>query len=148
MQSLALPLSNSEKIHDFRHPHFHGDDAQSWVCIFFNGACRCIVANQLTKMLHCRIQIIQPSKGYFRRMPSTTVRISLKAKENLQTLAAQSGQNMQAVLDEAIELYRRQHLLDQANTAFSALRADPQAWSGEVDERAVWDLTLSDDLER
>lgn len=54
---------------------------------------------------------------------------------------------MQAVLDEAIEKYRRDKFLDAANEAFAALRADPVAWKAEEEERALWDRTLSDGLE-
>ena len=76
-------------------------------------------------------------------MPSTTtVRISTKTKEQLRELASRSGQKMQAVLDEAIELYRRQHFLEEANAAFATLRANLQAWAAGAEERAAWDMTL------
>jgi len=80
-------------------------------------------------------------------MASTTVRISVKAKETLQRLAARTGQKMQTVLDEAVEAYRRQRFLEEANAAFAALRADKEAWAAEQEERAAWDITISDGLE-
>ena len=55
---------------------------------------------------------------------------------------------MQAVLDEAIEHYQRERLLDEANAAYARLKSDPKAWKEELAERAQWDGTLADGLER
>ncbi len=79
-------------------------------------------------------------------MASATVRISVKSKETLKRLAEQTGKKMQTVLDEAVESYRRQRLLDEANAAFAALREDKSAWEAEQEERAAWDVTLEDGL--
>ena len=80
-------------------------------------------------------------------MPSKTVRISAEAKEILQGLSNQTGRKMQEILSEAVEYYRRQHFLQEANAAFVALRADPEAWTSEKEERAAWDVALSDGLQ-
>jgi hypothetical protein len=53
---------------------------------------------------------------------------------------------MQEILGEAVELYRRKLLLDKANAAFAALKADSQVWKEEQEERAAWDVTLLDGL--
>jgi predicted DNA-binding protein len=82
-----------------------------------------------------------------RSMPSTTVRISAEAKEALRGLSAQTGRKMQEILSEAVEFYRRQHFLEEANAAFATLRADPEAWASEKEERTAWDATLSDGLQ-
>lgn len=79
-------------------------------------------------------------------MASLTVRISRTSHQLLQELAAHSGQTMQAVLDEALEAYRRQCFLEGLAADFAALRADPAAWAEEESERAVWDAALLDDL--
>jgi hypothetical protein len=42
---------------------------------------------------------------------------------------------------------RRQHLLELANTAFDALRSDPDAWREYLEERAEWESTLADGLD-
>jgi hypothetical protein len=55
--------------------------------------------------------------------------------------------SMQAVVIQAVEAYRRQRILEQANAAFAALRQDPAAWAQEQAERAEWDATLGDGLE-
>jgi predicted transcriptional regulator len=79
-------------------------------------------------------------------MQSATVRISNKSHNILKELAARSGESMQVILDQAIEQYRRQVLLEQANQAYAALRNDSEAWLAELKEREAWDITLSDGL--
>jgi hypothetical protein len=80
-------------------------------------------------------------------MSSTTVRVSERTHATLSDLAARSGLSMQEVLTKAVEAYRRQQFLEEANAAFAALRADPAAWAEEQAERAAWDATLADGLE-
>lgn len=79
-------------------------------------------------------------------MASSTVRIDSSTHKMLQSLSAQTGRKMQEILGEAVELYRRKLLLDKANAAFAALKADSQAWKEEQEERAAWDVTLLDGL--
>lgn len=55
---------------------------------------------------------------------------------------------MQAVLDKAIEAYRRQCFLQKANDAYEALRENAEAWQEEIMERETWDITLEDGLRR
>ncbi len=50
-------------------------------------------------------------------------------------------------LRKVIETERRQRFLEEANAAFVALQADPEAWKAELEERAAWDAALSDDTE-
>jgi len=78
-------------------------------------------------------------------MPTT--RISEPTREALRKLAEQSGESMQALLEKAVEAYRRQRFLEESNRAFEALRASPEAWKSEQAEREAWDLTLADGLE-
>jgi hypothetical protein len=46
-----------------------------------------------------------------------------------------------------LEEYRRTRLFQQADAAYEALRADPEAWRQELEERAMWDVTLMDGIE-
>ena len=62
-------------------------------------------------------------------------------------LAEREGKSMQTVLDDAIEHYRRDKFLDEVNAAYARLRADPEAWKEELDERLVVEGTLMDGLE-
>lgn len=81
-------------------------------------------------------------------MASLTVRIGEEAHRVLREIAERSRESMQAVLAKAIEEYRRKSFLESANAAFAALRKDPKAWRREQEERAAWDVTLRDDLEK
>ena len=74
------------------------------------------------------------------------IRITPRSKAVLRTLAKQQGKPMQAVLDEAIDHYRRDKFLDEVNTAYATLRSDPKRWNAELAERALWDKTLADGL--
>jgi predicted transcriptional regulator len=80
-------------------------------------------------------------------MASDTVRIKPETHIKLRHLAEASGQSMPDVLDEAVEILRRQRLLEDTNEAYAALRADGKAWQQELAERAVWDASLADDLQ-
>ena len=80
-------------------------------------------------------------------MSSRTVRIDDASHAVLRQLAEQLGESMQEILSEAIEFYRRQQFLEEANRAYAALRSNPVAWKEELEERAAWDNTLMDDLE-
>jgi predicted transcriptional regulator len=80
-------------------------------------------------------------------MATTTIRVSLRARDLLQELAQTSGSSMQAVLEQALEQYRRQQLLEATNAAYAALRAAPEAWANLEQERLAWEQTRADGLE-
>ena len=75
------------------------------------------------------------------------VRLSKTADETLSKLSNDLGETKQTVLGDAIEAYRRQLLLDRTNTAYAALRSNPDSWTEELEERALWDSALSDGLD-
>lgn len=77
-----------------------------------------------------------------------TARISDPTHRVLRRLAERSGESMQSLLDKAVELYRRQRFLEEANRAFEALRDDDSAWKAEQAEREQWDITLANGLEK
>ncbi len=68
--------------------------------------------------------------------------------QTLKLIAAQANEPMQAVLDKAIEAYRRQLFLQKANNAYEALKITDEAWQEEIKERKAWDITLGDGLRR
>ncbi len=78
---------------------------------------------------------------------SATVRISEQSHRHLRELAAQSGEPMQAVLDKALEQYRRQRFLEDCHTAYCTLQQDPAAWADYQQEATAWDAALLDGLE-
>lgn len=61
-----------------------------------------------------------------------------------QQLATQAGRSQMEIVHEALALYRRQQLLADMNRDFAAMRRDSDAWSEEMAERDVWDVTLGD----
>ncbi|HEY9853104.1 MAG TPA: ribbon-helix-helix protein, CopG family [Leptolyngbyaceae cyanobacterium] len=79
-------------------------------------------------------------------MESCTVAIGSTSYKTLQELAARSGESISEILDKAIEQYRRQKFLEEANQAYTALRNNSEAWASEIEEREAWDITLADGL--
>jgi hypothetical protein len=77
----------------------------------------------------------------------TTVRISARAHDLLKQQARESGQTMQGVLEEALELLRRQRFIDDVNAGFTRVRQDERAWGEMLDERGEWESTVADGLD-
>ena len=80
-------------------------------------------------------------------MATTTIRVSLRTRDLLQELARTSGSSMQAVLEQALEQYRRQQLIEATNAAYAALRAAPEAQANLEQKRLAWEQALADGLE-
>ena len=81
-------------------------------------------------------------------MPSTSIRIDEQALAVLRELARRQRQSIQTVLKQAIDSYRREKFIEEANAAFAALRSNPEAWNEEQQERQIWDHTTADGLEK
>jgi predicted transcriptional regulator len=77
-------------------------------------------------------------------MPSSTVRISKESSQVLKEMAAREKTSLQTVLDRAIEEYRRNRFLQEANKAYLLLKENPGKWKVEMDERKQWEATLAD----
>jgi len=80
-------------------------------------------------------------------MPGGTVRIRKETQTILREIAVSEGKPMQTILDLALEEYRRQRFLKEANAAYAALRNNPEAWKAELAERKEWDATMADGQE-
>ena len=81
-------------------------------------------------------------------MQTTTIRINETSRKILQELSRKDKMSMQAILEQAIEVYRRQRFLEGLSQDFAVLREDHVAWNAEKKERAEWDVTLTDGDER
>jgi hypothetical protein len=81
------------------------------------------------------------------RLKYRSVRIPNGAYQTLRQLAAASGESVPEVLVTAVEEYRRARIWEQANTAWAAMRANPEQWIEECAERELWDRTATDELE-
>jgi hypothetical protein len=79
-------------------------------------------------------------------MASTTVRMTEHTHKLLRELAAATGEPLQQVLEEAVELYRRERFFADLHAAYERLQVDPAAWQDELGERAELDGTLADGL--
>lgn len=80
-------------------------------------------------------------------MATATVRVTHETRVTLQRIAEESGQSMQSVVAKAVEQYKRQLLLQRTNEAYAALRAQPDRWADEQEERRAWEAAFADDLE-
>ena len=80
-------------------------------------------------------------------MASRTVRIDPETLEVLRQLAEELGESMPKVLSKAVEVYRRQQVLERANTAYANLRSDPLEWQEEQAERRAWEVSVADGLD-
>lgn len=80
-------------------------------------------------------------------MASETVRIKPETHNKLREIAEREGEAMPAILEKAIEAYRRQKFLEDVNRAFDELHGDTKAWAQEQSERREWDAALGDGLE-
>ncbi len=78
---------------------------------------------------------------------STTIRVTNQARDTVREISRITGKRQQEVVDAAVEAYRRQILLENANTAYAALRSDESAWTSETAEREAWNATLADGAE-
>jgi hypothetical protein len=81
-------------------------------------------------------------------MQTQTVIISESAHQLLQQLADLEKTSTEVVLDRALEVYRREVFLRQANVAFANLKSDEEAWREELEERELWDNTVADGAEK
>ena len=77
---------------------------------------------------------------------TVNVRVTRQTHQHLTTLAHEGGVSMQTVLDRAVEVYRRRAFLEGLNGDFATMRANPEAWAEETEERELWERTLADGL--
>lgn len=81
-------------------------------------------------------------------MANATVKIDAESYAKLRATSDETGKPMIEVLASAIDAYSRQAFLDGLNADFAALRTDAQKWKAEREERAAWEATLSDGLDK
>jgi hypothetical protein len=79
-------------------------------------------------------------------MAHTTVRITRSTHELLREIAGREKVSMQAVLERALEAYRRQRFLEEVNEGYARMQADPVARDAFDTELAGWDHAIADGL--
>ncbi len=80
-------------------------------------------------------------------MVTTTVRISQETRSTLRQLAEESGQSIQTVIDQAINVYRREQFFASLDAAYDRLWNDPVARAEELAERTLLEGSVADDLD-
>ena len=55
---------------------------------------------------------------------------------------------MQVVMDKALKLYEERVFWERTNRPYANLKANPKAWEQELQERAEWEITIQDGLEK
>ena len=80
-------------------------------------------------------------------MATTMVRVDEKTHDTIKNLASEAGLPMSLVVRSAIQDYERKRFFEEMNAAYEALRADPQAWAEELEERRAWEATLMDGID-
>lgn len=77
-------------------------------------------------------------------MSQPTVRVNSATRDKLRRLSEATGKSMPDLLASSVDALERDLFLDRANDAFAALRADPDLWSEELEERRAWEGTVGD----
>lgn len=80
-------------------------------------------------------------------MRATTVRVRPETRAVLEELAQSSGASVSEVVDRAVDDLRRRQFLEGLAEDFARLRANPEGWQAELEERNEWECTLADGLE-
>jgi hypothetical protein len=78
---------------------------------------------------------------------STTIRVSETTRRQIAELAAASGRQMQAIVDEAVLEYARSRFWESFEGGYQRLADDPDAWAEVQDERKAEAAALLDNAE-
>jgi hypothetical protein len=78
---------------------------------------------------------------------SHTVRVTAGTHDQLRELSQARGEPITLILARAVERYRRQCILEEANAQYAALLADPEERAAIQAEQRELDGTLLDGLE-
>lgn len=76
----------------------------------------------------------------------STVRIGERSHMTLRKIAEDRGVTMAEALDVVVQQWEKDDFFQQLNAAYAALKADEDAWNEELEERRLWDQTLSDGI--
>ena len=80
-------------------------------------------------------------------MATLTVQIAENTQRSLEALSEQTGKTVPEILANAVEEYRRKLFLEGVDRDFAVLKANPEAWAEELEERRLFESTLMDGLD-
>lgn len=76
------------------------------------------------------------------------VRVTESTHDAIRSLASESGDSMQGVIDKAIGRYKRELFLESLSEDFRRLKSKKEDWDDEMEERRLWENTLLDGDEK
>jgi hypothetical protein len=79
-------------------------------------------------------------------MATTTLRVSERARDILRRLSAKREISMVEAVDVLTTEWEKQQFFQSLNESYAALKANPDVWQEELEERRLWDQALTDDL--
>jgi hypothetical protein len=80
-------------------------------------------------------------------MTTSSIDVTDGTHRVLHALSQQTGKSISEILDKAVEEYRRKIFFEGVDRDYAALKADPEAWAQEVQERQLFNNTLMDGLD-
>ena len=78
---------------------------------------------------------------------TTTIRVSREINNEVKSLAQQENENIQNIISNAVKEYKKKRFFENLNSAYMRLKATPDAWKEELEERDDWDSLIADGLE-
>ncbi|WP_231861352.1 MULTISPECIES: hypothetical protein [Frankia] len=78
---------------------------------------------------------------------STTVRVSDRTRQRVAAMAASTGQQMQTIIDSAVEAYERELFWRGFEQGYDQLADDPAGWDDLDAERSAESPALRDGLD-
>ena len=76
---------------------------------------------------------------------STTIRVSSETRDRIALLADETGQPMNAIVEDALDALERRRFFATLNSRFAELRGDPASWTAIEAERAIEAGSLRDE---
>jgi hypothetical protein len=80
-------------------------------------------------------------------MSSNVVKLKPETYARVKQIAEESHRPMQEIVAAGIEALDRLQFAREFTEDYAALRRDSQAWRKELQERELWEVTLSDGLD-
>ena len=81
-------------------------------------------------------------------MNAVNIRVDEPTRDTLRALSRECDEKMSVLVAQAVKDFRRKKFMEALNAEYAAVRADPEAWKSELQERAIWDGTLLDGIDK
>jgi predicted transcriptional regulator len=81
-------------------------------------------------------------------MSAVSIRVDEPTHETLRELSKEWDEKISVLVAQAVKDLRRKKFMESLNAEYAALRVNPKAWEAETKERAAWDGTLLDGVDK